>query len=255
MLTLSLLVAVLVSVAPAAQHDTLVPDSSGWIAGTVRDSATREVLVGASVVVDGTEAGAATDIEGSYLIGPVRVGGSALTASHTGYRDHHESTSVFAGCTTRLDLGLRNVRPPGLSPAEESIKRAVNHLKSATLRGNPAYDDRLLVKAWNVWLKGRGSFTVKKYTQYGVEGGRIFEWLIIKDGTCRLVTEEEGNIDIGGMPSYGPHVYQRQVEELWLVYEPDHAASKLRRDLTPRARLRLVYDAERVWRDAGDYFP
>ncbi len=59
---------------------------AGKIRGTVVDSKTNEPLIGANVVIEGTSLGAATDVEGSYLILNVPVGTYKVKASYVGYR-------------------------------------------------------------------------------------------------------------------------------------------------------------------------
>lgn len=58
---------------------------TGTISGTVRDAATGEALPGANVRVDGTHLGAATDIDGRFVIRDVPVGTYDVVASFAGY--------------------------------------------------------------------------------------------------------------------------------------------------------------------------
>lgn len=60
---------------------------SGKIAGKVTDAAnTREVLVGANIVIEGTSMGAVTDLQGDYYILNVPPGTYTLVASMVGYQ-------------------------------------------------------------------------------------------------------------------------------------------------------------------------
>ena len=59
---------------------------SGKIRGTVVDVKTKEPLVGANIVVQGTNMGASTDVDGGFLIINVPVGTYELKASYVGYR-------------------------------------------------------------------------------------------------------------------------------------------------------------------------
>jgi hypothetical protein len=239
----------------AAQPAPPAPDSMGWITGSVEDSVHSEPIVGASVYLEGTNFGNPSDIQGTYLLGPCPAGDYVLTVAYTGYKTARKSTTVSVGCTTHvgvLRMGVAPVDvPPSdkLSPKEDSIKLAVDRLPHASLwhvrvndkgkpEKNPNYwadNNRLLAKAWNVWLKGRGQFTIRS-TQYGVEGGAIHDWLIIKDGTCERVVDRE--VDQFASAS----VRKDAVKELRLVYEPRYdMGGKIRHDLPPRAVLRLVY--------------
>jgi len=68
--------------------------NTGTVAGRVTDRQTGEPLIGASVVVDGTELGNATDLNGQYQIINIPPGTYSLTASYTGYNDL-KSTGVL----------------------------------------------------------------------------------------------------------------------------------------------------------------
>ena len=59
--------------------------TTGKIVGKVVDKATTEPLVGVNVVVEGTTLGAATDVNGGYIILKVAPGTYRLKASLVGY--------------------------------------------------------------------------------------------------------------------------------------------------------------------------
>jgi len=61
--------------------------NTGSISGRVTDKQTGEPLIGASVIVEGTELGNATDLNGQYQIINVQPGTYNVTASYTGYND------------------------------------------------------------------------------------------------------------------------------------------------------------------------
>jgi outer membrane receptor protein involved in Fe transport len=58
---------------------------SGKISGMVKDAGTGEGLIGANIVIGGTTMGAATDIEGSYVILNIPPGSYEVKASMVGY--------------------------------------------------------------------------------------------------------------------------------------------------------------------------
>jgi outer membrane cobalamin receptor len=62
--------------------------AQGSIAGTVKDAATGEPVIGASVVVQGTQIGASTDVEGKFLIASVPAGTYNLQISYITYKTH-----------------------------------------------------------------------------------------------------------------------------------------------------------------------
>lgn len=79
----------------------------GKISGKVVDKETKEPLVGASVVIQGTTLGAATDINGNYVILNVPAGVYTVVASYVGYQSVTVSgVQVVAGLTRELNFEL-----------------------------------------------------------------------------------------------------------------------------------------------------
>src|SRR3954468_17505085 len=62
--------------------------SQGTIAGKVTDSKTGEGVIGANVVIVGSTKGAATDLEGNFLISNVTEGTYSLQVSSVMYKTH-----------------------------------------------------------------------------------------------------------------------------------------------------------------------
>jgi outer membrane receptor for ferrienterochelin and colicin len=106
---LALAVLVLAGVALAA--------NTGSISGRVTDRKTGEPLIGASVVVDGTELGNATDLNGQYQIINIPPGKYDVTSSYTGYNDQRITdvlviqdnvvTVDFKLSVTVVDIGVQ----------------------------------------------------------------------------------------------------------------------------------------------------
>ena len=80
---------------------------SGKISGKVVDGKTMEPLVGANIMIIGTDIGAATDIGGNYFIINVPPGTYNISASYIGYtKIIQEKVVVNAGRTTTADFNL-----------------------------------------------------------------------------------------------------------------------------------------------------
>ena len=60
--------------------------ASGKIEGRVVDATTGEALFGASVILEGTSLGSATDLDGKYVITNVPPGSYTLKVSYVGYK-------------------------------------------------------------------------------------------------------------------------------------------------------------------------
>ncbi len=81
--------------------------STGKISGTVRDSRTKEPLPGVNVVVQGTALGAATDVNGRYVILNVPPGRQNVMASFIGYRRFEvNDLRISTDFTTPLDIDM-----------------------------------------------------------------------------------------------------------------------------------------------------
>ena len=81
--------------------------NTGSVAGKVTDRRTGEPLIQASVVIEGTELGTATDGSGRYLIINIPPGKYAVTSSYTGYNDSKVTdVLVIQDLTATVDFKL-----------------------------------------------------------------------------------------------------------------------------------------------------
>ncbi len=84
-----------------------IAGETGRIRGRVVDAKTGEPLIGANVVVEGTMLGAATDINGEYLITNVPAGKQTLVVSYIGYQTQRRSdVLVIVDQTVTQDFRL-----------------------------------------------------------------------------------------------------------------------------------------------------
>ena len=107
-LSVLILTALVLPVAVLAQ-------TTGKIAGQVTDAETGETLPGASVVVDGTTLGSATDIDGNYYIIGVPVGTHTIRAQFVGFQT---STAVGVEVTPDHTRELHFELTPGVELEE-----------------------------------------------------------------------------------------------------------------------------------------
>lgn len=109
----------------------LLAQGTGKIKGIVTDQATNEPLIGASVSVEGTSLGAATDIDGNYIILNVPAGTHTVRASYVGYQVVAVSNIlVNSGLTSELDFRMTSEELQ-LQPVEIVAERPIVN-KSAT---------------------------------------------------------------------------------------------------------------------------
>jgi hypothetical protein len=81
--------------------------TTGKIIGKVVDKQTGEPLVGVNVIIVGTSFGAATDINGEYIINQISPGTVTLRASYIGYQEMLiENVRIIAGLTQTENFQL-----------------------------------------------------------------------------------------------------------------------------------------------------
>lgn len=81
--------------------------SDGRLMGLVTDAETGEPLIGANVIIVGTSFGAATDVDGNYIIMNIDAGTYKLKASFLGYQTTITSNvRVTGGLTTYINFKL-----------------------------------------------------------------------------------------------------------------------------------------------------
>ncbi|MGH7572496.1 MAG: TonB-dependent receptor [Gemmatimonadota bacterium] len=79
---------------------------SGKIQGTVTDTDTGQPLVGAQVVVEGTNLGNVTNEDGYYFVNNVPVGIQSVTAQYLGYQTTSQEARILAGQTMNVEFAL-----------------------------------------------------------------------------------------------------------------------------------------------------
>ena len=79
---------------------------TGTVAGRVTD-ADGNPLVGANVLVIGTNMGAATGMDGDYSMSTVSPGDYKVSANYIGYATESQQVSVLAGSVAEVNFSLR----------------------------------------------------------------------------------------------------------------------------------------------------
>lgn len=108
---------------------SLYSGTSGKISGTITDEKTGEPIAGATVLLAGTKTGAASDIDGRYVIANVPPGTYTLNISSVGYRKNIvEGVQVNTDFTTRIDVKL--------SSQEVNLEAVVVHAERPLVRND-----------------------------------------------------------------------------------------------------------------------
>ena len=79
---------------------------TGSVRGTIEDKSTNEPLVGANVLIEGTSIGAATDLDGKFIIRNVPVGNQTLAISYIGYTPLKVDVNIIENKTLEENFTL-----------------------------------------------------------------------------------------------------------------------------------------------------
>ncbi len=117
---------------------SIVFAQSGSITGKVYDKDTNEPLLGANLVVQGTSLGAATDIDGKYIIRSVPAGKQTLIISYIGYNSLTEEVSISGNRLLEQDFYLTSKAIEGqtvtiTAQAEGQLSAINQQLQSNTI--------------------------------------------------------------------------------------------------------------------------
>lgn len=86
---------------------SFVSAQKGTIRGTILDKLTKETIIGANIMIDGSDLGAVTDINGQFEIKEINPGFYALTISYVSYKTIKiTDLEVISDKTTLINLDL-----------------------------------------------------------------------------------------------------------------------------------------------------
>ncbi|PAP80665.1 hypothetical protein B1759_04610 [Rubrivirga sp. SAORIC476] len=177
-----LLLALLASLAGSASAQTAA------LNGFVRDAQSGETLLQATVRVEGTARGAATNVSGFYTLGDLPPGEATITASYLGYQPVRRTVTLTAGETTRLDIDLA---PEGVTtdevvveaeePIEEERAPGTTTVSIDLVEALPTVFEADLFRSIQLLpgVKASSDFSSALY----IRGGSPDQTLILLDGT------------------------------------------------------------------------
>jgi outer membrane receptor protein involved in Fe transport len=160
----------------------------GRVSGRVVDAETGEPLVGADVVIEGTELGGATDADGGFVVLYVPAGSYRVTANYIGY-DPFTFTSVVVNADQTTDVAFR--LPPtvievkgvtAVAEREQIVRDAVHTRRAVTTQEM----DRLPVTTINQVIALQAGVTESKRGTH-LRGGRDGEVTYFVDGIVTKV--------------------------------------------------------------------
>jgi hypothetical protein len=145
--------------------------SIGKIVGVVKDKASGETLPGVNVSLEGTTYGAATDIDGYFVILNVPVGTYDVRASFIGYQEIvYKGVRVSAGKTTEQNYSLDEAAIEGQAVVvtaekplvDKNVTQSVSLVTSEDLENMPirgfnnvvATQNSVVVQDGNIYIRG-----------------------------------------------------------------------------------------------------
>ena len=164
----------------------------GSIAGQVTDASTGEALPGVNVIIAGTATGAATDIDGRYIIQGVAPGTYSLQASFIGYQTRSISgVEVRDGQVTTLNIQLGQ---EGVN-LDEVVVVGYGTQQRRDLTGSIA-----AVSAQNI--ENLPITTLDQAIQGQVAGVQVQQTSGVPGGGLNILVRGMGSIGAGNQPLY-----------------------------------------------------
>ncbi|MCK5439142.1 MAG: TonB-dependent receptor, partial [Gemmatimonadetes bacterium] len=167
---------------------------TGKVIGTVTDGDTGQPLVGAQIVVEGTNLGNVSNEDGYYFINNIAVGVQSLTAQYLGYQTTTNEQRILAGQTMTVDFRLSSE----IIQADQAIVAVIEReplvardntvsktrFTAGDAQGLPIGSiDQLVTLAAGIYRSG----TVQDGNGFVIRGGRASESATFIDGV--LITD------------------------------------------------------------------
>ena len=159
----------------------------GTLTGVIRDASTQQPLIGANVILKGTDLGAATDLDGNFHIPNVPVGSYTITVTMIGYESiSRANIHVVPKRTTYTNFNLSSqvIEGEGVEVTARYFERARDAIASSRsvdieeIRSDPvgAYDIMAMMQSLPSVISG-----ADQSNEIIVRGGNAGENLFVMD--------------------------------------------------------------------------
>jgi outer membrane receptor for ferrienterochelin and colicins len=175
----------------------LVPQAwaqqTGTLTGVVRDLDTNESLVGANVVVEGTQRGSSTDADGEYRIENVPAGSQTLRVTFIGYETERVDVTVVAGETTPVNI----VMTPRTFVGDEVVvtgSKRPEKLLDAPVQIEAISAEELSTTGGGTFLSALGNLKGVDFVDVGINGQGISARGFNNHFNTRLLSMVDGRL-------------------------------------------------------------
>jgi hypothetical protein len=170
----------------------LAQTSAGKLGGKISDADTKEALIGANVIILGTDQGAATDISGTFFILNVMPSSYDVKISYVGYGEKIiQNVRIVGGITTNLDVELtsgfelQEIIVSDTKLFEETSTNTVKVLSSDQISKLPVQGVERLASLQAGVVIQEGDGGAGGNADINVRGGRNGETIYIIDGVVQ----------------------------------------------------------------------
>lgn len=208
---------------------------TGTITGTVTDM-TGNPVIAATVVLEGTTIGAATDVEGNYSIQQIPVGSYSLRASSIGFKPKKMNIDVSSGQSLTFNFQLEEdiMNMEELVVVGYGTKRKRN-ITSAIAKVKAQEIEHVSVPSFEAALQGRSS-GVQVTSDNGLAGAPI---TIRIRGTSSLSASSQPLYVVDGVPiiagDYGSSGFADGTNALALINPADIESVEILKDASAAA--------------------
>jgi hypothetical protein len=168
---------------------------SGKLRGLVTDKATGEPLVGANVLVVGTQYGASTDMNGTYVVLAVPPGVYAIRATYIGYQtEDMQNIRVSSNQTTTQDFALTTTAIRGEAVVIVADRPLIQRNTTNTVRMTTSEDiQNLPIRGFQSIIALNAGTVVQNGALY-IRGGRSGEVGYYIDGASATNPINSGQV-------------------------------------------------------------
>ena len=158
----------------------LLAGSTGKISGIVKDKSTGDPLIGVNITLVGTNLGASTDLDGSFIMLNVPPGNYTVLAQYIGYTDvKTENVQIHIDLTTQLEIKMQET---SLELGETVTVVAERQLVTKDLTASTAKVDAQQIQALPITEVSEALQLQAGYLDGHVRGGRKGEVAYWIDG-------------------------------------------------------------------------